>query len=538
MSIEIVINAVPEETRVALLENKTVTEFYFDRKRDRGMMGNVYKGRVAKVLPGMQAAFVDINMEKAAFLYVSDIMPPRKQAEPALPEGPGGGEGTEGSDELEEEMNGAGMMEEMEEEVEGVDENVQAPPSVPVPKSKRGPQVIEELLKEGQEIMVQVSKEPIGTKGPRVTTYVSLPGRYLVYLPTVNHVGVSRRIGQEGERHRLKAMIRKLRKPGAGYIVRTVSDGMTEEALKQDMEFLEGVWQGILKNQEKLSAPALLHTDLDLIFRTVRDLFTKDVDRLIIDSKPEYERIKTFVETYLAGFVNRIELWNKDEPIFDAYGLEVDLSKARNRRVWLKSGGYIVLDRAEALTVIDVNTGRYVGKKDLEETIFKTNLEAAKEVAYQVRLRNIGGIIIIDFIDMEKEKNREKVFNAFSEAVAGDKAKSRLLKISELGLVQMSRERTREDIARSFCEPCAYCEGRGHTKSPETLCYEIFREIRRIGPSFRGKKLMIGVHPSVASLLCDEKQERMEALERTYRKKMIVKADANLHIEQYEIVPI
>ncbi len=547
MSVEIVINAAPEETRVALLENRTVTEFYFDRKRDRGMMGNVYKGRVAKVLPGMQAAFVDIGMEKAAFLYVADIMPPRKQTGSAvageteeteeMAADPDGiveeAEEAEGAEDMDEE--GADALDEMEEETEEADGPVQAPSA---PRQKRGPLVIEEMLKEGQEIMVQVSKEPIGTKGPRVTTYVSLPGRYLVYLPTVNHVGVSRRIGQAGERQRLKAMIRKLRKPGAGYIVRTVSDGMTEEALKQDMEFLEGVWQGILKNQESLAAPALLHNDLDLIFRTVRDLFTKDVDRLTIDSKPEYERIKSFVSTYLSGFLDRIELWEKEEPIFDAYGLELDLSKARNRRVWLKSGGYIVLDRAEALTVIDVNTGRFVGKKDLEETILKTNLEAAKEVAYQIRLRNIGGIIIIDFIDMEKEKNREKVFAALSEGVARDKAKSRLLKISELGLVQMSRERTREDIARSFCEPCPYCEGRGHTKSPETLCHEIFREIRRIGPVARGKKVMIGVHPSVASLLCDEKQERVEALERAYRKKMIVKADVNLHVEQYEIVPL
>lgn len=516
MSIEIVINSTREETRVALLENKIVTELYFDRKKDRGIVGNVYKGKVVKVLPGMQAAFVDIATEKAAFLYVADVMTNMDDY--------------------------AHMMEEAEEVEEEPLEFEEATETAEVPvmtRPKKGPsQTIEDLLQEGQEVVVQVSKEPIGTKGPRVTTYISLPGRYLVYMPTVNHVGVSRRIGREDERHRLKDMILRLRKPGAGYIVRTVSDGITEEEFKQDIEFLEVVWQNILKKRDKLPAPALLHTDLDLVFRTVRDLFTKDVDRLIIDSKPEYERIKEFVGTYLPTFLPRVELWDKDEPIFDAYGLEMEISKAKNRRVWLKSGGYIVIDHAEALTVIDVNTGRFVGKRDLEETILKTNLEAVKEIAYQLRLRNIGGIIIIDFIDMEKEKNREKVFNALHDAMSSDKARTHILKISELGLVQMSRERTREDILRILCEPCPYCEGRGYTKSPTTICYEIFREIRRIGSSPRDKKIIIGVHPTVANLLYDEERHGVEELEREYHKKIIIKADSNLHIEQYDIVTL
>ncbi len=514
MGIEIVINATREEARVALLENKIVTELYFDRKKDRGIVGNVYKGKVVKVLPGMQAAFVDISTEKAAFLYVADVMT---------------------------NMDDAQMMEQAEEVEEDALEFEEATEE-PVPvitRSKKGSsQTIEELLQEGQEVVVQVSKEPIGTKGPRVTTYVSLPGRYLVYMPTVNHVGISRRIGREDERHRLKEMIHRLRKPGSGYIVRTVSDGITEEEFKQDIEFLDVVWQNILKKRDKLPAPALLHTDLDLIFRTVRDLFTKDVDRLMIDSKQEYERIKEFVGTYLPSFITRVELWDKDEPIYDAYGLEMEISKAKNRRVWLKSGGYIVIDRAEALTVIDVNTGRYVGKRDLEETILKTNLEAVKEIAYQLRLRNIGGIIIIDLIDMEKERNREKVFNALHEALIGDKARTHILKISELGLVQMSRERTREDILRILCEPCPYCEGRSYTKSPTTICYEIFREIRRIGSSPRDKKIIIGVHPTVANLLYDEERHGVEELEREYHKKIIIKADSNLHIEQYDIVTL
>ncbi len=516
MSIEIVINATREETRVALLENKIVTELYFDRKKDRGIVGNVYKGKVVKVLPGMQAAFVDIATEKAAFLYVADVMTNMDDYAHILEE----------AEEVEEEPL----------EFEDATETAQVP--VMTRPKKGSSQTIEDLLQEGQEVVVQVSKEPIGTKGPRVTTYISLPGRYLVYMPTVNHVGVSRRIGRDDERHRLKDMILRLRKPGAGYIVRTVSDGITEEEFKQDIEFLEVVWQNILKKRDKLPAPALLHTDLDLVFRTVRDLFTKDVDKLTIDSKPEYERIKEFVGTYLPTFLPRVELWDKDEPIFDAYGLEMETSKAKNRRVWLKSGGYIVIDRAEALTVIDVNTGRFVGKRDLEETILKTNLEAVKEIAYQLRLRNIGGIIIIDLIDMEKEKNREKVFNALHDATSGDKARTHILKISELGLVEMSRERTREDILRILCEPCPYCEGRGYTKSPTTICYEIFREIRRIGSSPRDKKIIIGVHPTVANLLYDEERHGVEDLEREYHKKIIIKADSNLHMEQYDIVTL
>ncbi|HLG21986.1 MAG TPA: Rne/Rng family ribonuclease [Candidatus Manganitrophaceae bacterium] len=516
MSIEIVINASREETRVAVLENKIVTEIYFDRKKDRGIVGNVYKGKVVKVLPGMQAAFVDIATEKAAFLYVADVTTSMDDYARMLEEGETGSE---------------------EESLEFEESSETSVPLMTRPK-KGSSQTIEELLQEGQEVVVQVSKEPIGTKGPRVTTYVSLPGRYLVYMPAVNHVGVSRRIGREDERHRLKEMILRLRKPGSGYIVRTVSDGITEEEFKQDIEFLEVVWQNILKKREKSPAPALLHTDLDLIFRTVRDLFTKEVDRLVIDSKQEYERIKEFVGTYIPSFASRVELWDKDEPIFDAYGLEMEISKAKGRRVWLKSGGYIVIDRAEALTVIDVNTGRYVGKRDLEETILKTNLEAVKEIAYQLRLRNIGGIIIIDFIDMEKERNREKVFNAFNEALTSDRARTHILKISELGLVQMSRERTREDILRILCEPCPYCEGRGYTKSPTTICYEIFREIRRIGSSPRDKKIIIGVHPTVANLLYDEERQGVDELEREFHKKIIIKADSNLHIEQYDIVTL
>jgi len=405
-------------------------------------------------------------------------------------------------------------------------------------RSKKRSAPIESLLSEGQEIVVQVTKEPIGTKGPRVTTYISLPGRYLVSLPTVNHVGISRRIPEESERKRLKEMIRRIRKLGSGYIVRTVSHGMTEEDVKQDMAFLDAVWEEIGNKQAQAKAPVLLHNDFDLVFRTIRDLFTREVDRLVIDSQSEYDRIRPYVATYLTGYAARMTLWDKETPLFESYDLEREIAKSRSRRVWLKSGGYLVIDRTEALTVIDVNTGRYVGKKDVEETILKTNLEAAGEIARQLRLRNTGGIIIIDFIDMEKEKNRSQVFQTLQEALSTDKAKTKILKISELGLVQMSRERTREDLLRALCEPCAVCEGVGYTKSPTTVCYEIFREVRRVATSPRYKKVMIGVHPAVAALLSDGERHRVEALEREHQKKIIIHADANFHVEQYELAPI
>jgi len=555
MANEIVINAVPEETRVAVLENRVLTELYIDRLKDQGIVGNVYKGRVVKVLPGMQAAFVDIGQERAAFLYVDDItvhmddysrfleevdekadeaavlddvaeftgaIPGEGSLTESLPEGGGGGE------------EAGGVEEPVERETP---ETESRPPARPRPR-RSGSRSIEDLLQEGQEIMVQVTKEPMGTKGPRVTMYISLPGRYLVFMPNVNHVGVSRRIGRDEERGRLKDLIYRLRKPGTGYIVRTVTEGMTEEEVRADMAFLDLVWKNILKKKDTASAPVLLHNDLDLIFRTIRDLFTKKVDRLIVDAKPAYERIREFVNTFVPDLGSRVELYDREEPLFENLEIEMEISKALGRKVWLKSGGYIVIDHTEALTVIDVNTGRFVGKRHLEDTILKTNLEAVKEIAYQLRLRNIGGIIVIDFIDMERERNREKVYNVLQEAVSKDRAKTRIIRISELGLVQMSRERTREDLLRILCEPCGYCEGRGYTKSAITVCHELFREIRKIGSSPKSKKIIIGVHPDVANLLYDEERPSIEELEREFHKKVIIKADANLHIEQYDLVTL
>ena len=507
MTQEIAINSTDEETRVAVLENRSVTELYIDRQRNLGIVGNVYNGKVVKVLPGMQAAFVDIGQERAAFLYVADI--------------------TTNTEE------NASFLDGDQEDADSIEYEAEASH-----RSRSSHLPIEDLLQEGQEVTVQVTKAPMGTKGPRVTTYVSLPGRYLVYMPTVNHVGVSRRIEEASERSRLRNMILELRKGNTGYIIRTASEGRDEDEFRADIEFLDRIWKTIIEKRESSRAPCILHSDLDIILRTIRDLFTNQVERLIVDSKAEYQRVKEFVDSYLPDLTSRVEIYTGEEPLFEDLQIEMEVSKALNRKVWLKSGGYIVFDHTEALTVIDVNTGRFVGKRHLEDTILKTNLEAVKEIAYQLRLRNIGGIIIIDFIDMERERNREKVYQAFQDALTDDRAKNRILKISELGLVEMSRERTRQDLLRVLCDPCSTCDSRGYTKSPSTLCYEIFREIRKIGGPARDKKIVVSTHPEVASLLYDEERKGIEDLEREFHKKIVVKADSTLHIEQYDVVTL
>jgi ribonuclease G len=388
----------------------------------------------------------------------------------------------------------------------------------------------------GQELMVQISKGPIGTKGPRVTSYVSLPGRYLVFMPNVEHVGVSRRIPRDEERARLKEIMKRIRKPGGGYIVRTVSEGVKEDELRSDVEFLNVLWQEVLKKREQQGAPSLLHSDLSLSFRIVRDLFTKKVDRLIVDSRQEYEAIKNFVHRFMPEQTSRVHYYDKEEGLFDYLEIEMEIARALSRKVWLKSGGHIVVDHTEAMTVIDVNTGRFVGKRDPEETILKNNLEAVKEIAHQIKVRGIGGIIIIDFIDMEREKNRERVYQALVDAMASDKARTRISRISDLGLIEISRERVREDLLRTLSEPCHYCEGRGYTKSPTTVAYDIFREIRRIGSSPEEQNIVIGVHPAVADVLLEEEHQGIDDLERQFNKKIIVKPDLTLHLEQYDII--
>lgn len=514
MSKKIIINITKEESRVAVLQNDSVTELYTDRAREKGIIGNIYKGKVIRVLPGMQAAFVDIGLEKAAFLYVADIYKNNLQ------------DGSD-TDDAEEETP------DIEEEEVIEDENEST--SFTKYRVRKPYKPISELIHTNEEIIVQVSKEPLGTKGPRVTTYLSLPGRYLVYMPTAKHVGISRRIENEDERNRLKEIVSSIKKSKGGYIVRTVSEGMSKEDFDADIKFFNVIWEDIKKKAETATSPSLINNDLDLVTRIIRDIFTEKISELIIDSESEYNKILNFVGNFMPEFKQRIRLYKGPEPIFESYGIEMEITKALGRKVWLKSGGYIIIDYTEALTVIDVNTGRYVGKKNLEETILNTNMEAAKEIAYQLKLRNIGGIIIIDFIDMESEKNRDKVFNALKDTLAEDKAKNNILRISELGLVEMSRERARSDITRTLCEPCPYCEGKAYLKSPATICYEIFRELRQGFWMVKGEEMTIEAHPAVAELLYNEEQETLAELDILKDKELNIKENPSFHIEQFEI---
>lgn len=507
---ELIINAKPNETRVALVENGVVSELYIERKTGQELMGNIYRGRVVRVLPGMQAAFVDIGQERTAFLYVSDVHRDMLNIENIL---------------LSENGNGAESEEDSDKKDTG--RNNLSDPSVN----------IEELLCEGQDIMVQVAKEPLGTKGARLTSYISLPGRNLVLLPTVDHIGISRRIEDSGERDRLREIIKEIRPGRSGFIARTVSEGADQDKLKSEMDFMLKLWKDIETKMSCSSKPGLLYMDLSVSLRAVRDLFTMEVDRLIIDSEDEHKKIMEFVDKFAPALRYSIERYSGNDPIFDFYSIEMEISRLLENKIWLKSGGYIVIEMTEALTSIDVNTGSYVGKRNLEETILKTNLEAAKELAYQLRLRNIGGLIVIDFIDMEKQENRERVFNLLNEELSKDKAKTHVLPMSELGLIEMTRKRTRENLGRFLTEPCFYCEGKGAIKSKKTISLEIFRDIEREPPpvSEKDDKIYIQVNPEIANVIKEDEQQYILELERRVKRRIIILSEKDFHMEQYTI---
>ena len=509
MTSELVINARPHETRVALVENGVVAELYIERKTGQELMGNIYRGRVVRVLPGMQAAFVDIGQERTAFLYVSDVHRDMLNIDSVM---------------MKKLTGESGSQETGREETDGE-------------KDQEKPANIEDMLREGQNIMVQVAKEPLGTKGARLTSYISLPGRHLVLLPTVNHIGISRRIEDIAERERLKNIIMDIRPDKSGFIVRTVSEGADSNKLKSEMDFMQKLWKDIKNRMSASTEPGLLYMDLSVSLRAVRDLFTREVDRLIIDDEHEYEKLMEFIDKFAPALRYSIELYNGDDPIFDSYGIEMEISRALDNIIWLKSGGYIVMEMTEALTSIDVNTGSYVGKRNLEETILKTNLEAVKELAYQLRLRNIGGLIVIDFIDMEKPENRQRVFTALTEALSKDKAKTNVLPMSELGLIEMTRKRTRENLGRFLTEPCQYCEGRGVIKSKTTIAYEIFRDLEREPPpvSESDNKVYVQVNPEIANVIKEDEQQSIMGLEKKIKRRIIIISQNDYHMEQYTV---
>lgn len=520
MSKQILINAAPWETRVAVLEDTTLVELHIERLRERGIAGHIYKGKVVRVLPGMQAAFVDIGLEKAAFLHVSDLASPEELA-PAESEAADPTEVVETADpevaiDPEGEANGDDAM----------------PP-------RRAPQdlrPIEERLSKGDEVLVQVSKEPMGTKGARVTAHISLPGRYLVHMPGTRHIGISRRIEDPAERDRLREIVEAERPAEGGLIVRTACEGATKRDIHDDVRFLTRLWARIQKTAATAAAPALIHQDLDLVLRTVRDLFTSDVDRLTVDWPADHARVLEFVQAMMPRLTNRVHHYQGATPLFDQHGVETKIVRALERRVWLKSGGYLIFDQTESLTTVDVNTGRYVGKKDQEETVLRTNLEAAKQVVQQLRVRNIGGIIVIDFIDMEKAANRKKVFDALQEAVRKDKARSNVLRISELGLVQMTRKRTRESLGQMLNSPCPHCDGFGRIRSAETLAYDALRRVQREAVTREdGTPLVLRIHPEVADFLAHDRPRGLDAVEAAIGRAVIVEPDPDLERGELEI---
>jgi ribonuclease G len=552
---EIAINASSLEVRVALLEDNELAEFYLERNRQVGLAGNIYKGKVTRVLPGMQAAFVDIGLEKAGFLHVSDFHDGVSalntvaevlgeedvetepigdneftEAEMSAPE--------EGGDSIE--VNGNG------------NDNGDGDGSAPRPSSRgrrrggrgrgrsQAPQrsrlPIEQQLHRGQDIIVQIAKEPMGTKGARLTSSISLPGRHLVFTPTSNHIGVSRRIASAEERARLRADVGELRPPQGGFIVRTACEGVSRREIQRDVAFLTKLWASILRKHESMPPASILYSDLDVALRVVRDMFSSEVDRLWCDDPTTYSRVVQFVQNYMPRLRARVTLHDGPQPLFDRFNIEPQIERALDRKVWLKSGGYLIFDQAEALTAIDVNTGRFVGKRSQDDTIFKTNLEAVEEVVKHLRLRNIGGIIIVDFIDMAREADRKKVSDALAAALKRDKARTSALKISELGLVQMTRKRTRESLEKLLTEPCSRCEGRRVVKSVATLAAEVLRGIQREAVSkSAGDMLIVKLNPEVARYLYDHGAKDLETLEQRLETKIVLRSNDTIDLGAFEL---
>ncbi len=508
MGKRIVVNAGIGETRVAVQEGNLLTELYVERHARRSIVGSIYKGVVTNVLPGMQAAFVDIGLRKDAFLYAGDYTAHLGELSAAVLAG------------HDDETDGA------EVEVEEAEARREA----------RAPVPIEQALRKGQEVLVQVSKESLGTKGARITSFVSLPGRYLVYMPQARHIGVSRRIRDERERDRLRALVRGLNGPPGGFIIRTNAEGKGAAEFAADLEFLGRLWSQVQERYERAAAPAVLHQEMDLTFRVVRDLLSPDVEEFVVDSREVYEKCLADVQALVPALADRVKLYEGRTPIFEAHGVEKDIERALRRRVWLKSGGYIVIDHTEALVSIDVNTGKYVGKRDFEQTVLKINLEAVGEIVRQIRLRDLGGIIIIDFIDMEVPEHREQVYRALKRALAEDKARTNVLEISELGLVEMTRKRVRQDLRSLLTVACPTCKGTGVIKSDPSLAEEIFRAVRARAAEAGGREVIVRVHPDLAAYFESDGREGLARLVSTLDVKVTVQAgSARTGREEYEI---
>ena len=523
MTKEMIISSSAHETRVAILEEDQVAEVFIERERSRGVVGNLYKGRVSKVLPGMQSAFVDLGLERDGFLYVSDVVATFEEFarletdedEQAPSNGKPAGA-----------QNGRSGRRERGDRDKG-----------PEPR-------IEDLLKEGQDVIVQVAKEPLGTKGARLTSHATMPGRFLVFMPTVDHVGVSRKIDSREERSRLRGIVREFREQhgfAGGVIIRTAAGGRPKEDIVSDLSYFHKIWTEIRQKSETSRAPAVVYREQSLVAKLLRDLLTEEYSAIRIDNEHEYRRVLELVERMMPALAGKVKLYDKPFPIFEEYGVQAEIDKALRSKVWLKSGGSIVINQTEALVAIDVNTGRYVGKKTagrLEDTIIKTNLEAAKEIVRQIRLRDLGGIIVLDFIDMEEKKNRQKVLQAVEHELRKDRAPSKALQVSDFGLVIITRKRVKQSLERVLTEPCPYCAGSAVIKSSSTICYEILSEVKKISADLNGHSLVLRVNPDIARAFGDEERAALKDLRQALGKELVLRPDAQLHHEQFDVMAL
>ena len=622
MNKEMIISSGDYETRVAILEDDQVVEVFIERENQRGVVGNVYKGRVNKVLPGMQSSFIDVGLERDAFLYVSEVVSTvddveqleaaaedDHDGEPAVPVALGvpppetvaaleAVQAAEAADvpgsALEippspaiVELPGNGGFEDLAHVPSPSDTGVIPLADVPIPDSEppiahaqaprpeiapeRQPRAdgrtdgraergggdrrgrdaardrpdakIEDLLKEGQDILVQVVKEPLGTKGARLTSHVTMPGRFLVFMPTVDHVGVSRKIESREERGRLRGIVKEFREQHGftgGVIIRTAASGRSKEDIVSDLSYFHQVWTEIRQKNEGRRAPALLFQEQSLVTKLLRDLLTDDYTAIRIDNAHEHRRVVALVERIMPSLVSRVKLYTKDYPILEEYGVQGEIDKALRSKVWLKSGGYLVINQTEALVAIDVNTGRYVGKRTgrLEDTIVKTNLEAVKEIVRQLRLRDLGGIIVLDLIDMEEKKNRQRVFQEVEKELRKDRSPSKAIQVSDFGLVIVTRKRVKQSLERQLTEPCPYCSGSGSIKSSSTICYEIMAELKKIGSELDGHGVIVRVNPDIARALKEDEPRLLKELQQSLGKQVTIKADGQLHHEQFDVMAL
>jgi ribonuclease G len=561
MNKEMIISSGDHDTRVAILEDDQVVEVFIGRERSRGVVGNIYKGRVSKVLPGMQSSFVDIGLERDAFLYVTEVVNTVEEFDRL-----------EAGDEEDEvrvpEPAAVGVAVEAIEDTVPAEEVVARSPVATEPPQNARPAVtadgrperrsrdrdrdregerdrpeakIEDLLKEGQEVLVQVVKEPLGTKGARLTSHVTMPGRFLVFMPTVDHVGVSRKIESREERARLRGIVKTFRESHGfigGVIIRTAASGRSEEDIVSDLSYFHQIWTEIRQKMDNRRPPAVLFQEQSLVTKLLRDLLTEDYTAIRIDDEQEHRRVVALVERMMPSLLPRVKLYTKSFPILEEYGVQAEIDKALRSKVWLKSGGYLVINQTEALVAIDVNTGRYVGKRTgrLEDTIVKTNLEAVKEIVRQIRLRDLGGIIVLDLIDMEEKKNRQKVFQEVEKELRRDRSPSKALQVSDFGLVIVTRKRVKQSLERQLTEPCPYCSGSGSIKSAFTICYEILSEMQKIGPDLDGQGVLLRVNPDIARALKEEESAMLRDLEATLGKKITIRPDAHLHHEQFDVM--